>query len=265
MLEGPFERAFTASENSSLVPTETQKNTLYALSKKYPIDPVERWTVYAAKDILARHQHIESVFIHMDRHPWDRVKVSGKEHNHAFIKAASGIRFTTMTLRRDGKPKVSSGFKELQIMKTTQSGFEGFIVDEYTTLQPTNDRVMSTKVFCEWIFVDNADVEKVDFNAIYANVQQTTLDYFAGDPVKGVYSASVQATLYDIGTAILNRYKEIENITFKLPNVHYYVVNFNDFNLKGTLTNNKEVFLTFDGAHGQIEATIERKRVAAKL
>lgn len=30
---------------------------------------------------------------------------------------------------------MSSGFKELKVMKTTQSGFENFIVDEYTTLQ----------------------------------------------------------------------------------------------------------------------------------
>jgi len=150
-------------------------------------------------------------------------------------------------------------------MKTTQSGFEGFIVDEYTTLQPTNDRVMSTKVFCEWTFVDNIDIEKIEFNSIYANVHQTTLEYFAGDPVKGVYSASVQATLYDIGTAVLKRYKEIEKITFKLPNVHYYLVNFNDFKTKGTLVNDKEVFFTFDGAHGQIEASIERKKASAKL
>lgn len=30
---------------------------------------------------------------------------------------------------------MSSGFKDLKVMKTTQSGFEDFIVDEYTTLQ----------------------------------------------------------------------------------------------------------------------------------
>jgi len=43
-------------------------------------------------------------------------------------------------------------------------------------------------------------------------------------------------------------------------------VNFDEFKTKATLKNNGEVFLTFDGAHGQIEASIERKRnPAAKL
>lgn len=84
-----------------------------------------------------------------------------------------------------------------------------------------------------------------------------------GDAEKGVYSASVQATIYQIGTQVLKRYPAVEKITFKLPNVHYYLVNFNDF--KTTMVNNKEVFFTFDGAHGQIEATVERKRTNAKL
>jgi urate oxidase len=263
MLEGPFEKAFTMSDNSSLVPTETQKNTLYALSKKYPIDPVERWTVLAAKDIMDRHKHIQSVFLHMDRLPWERVKVDGKEHNHVFQRGSSGIRFTTMTWPRSGTPKISSGFKDLQIMKTTQSGFDGYVVDEYTTLQPTSDRVMCTKVLCEWTFADGVNIDAIDFNAIYANVQKTTIELFAGDAQKGVYSASVQATIYDIGRAVLRRFASVERITFKLPNVHFYLVNFNDF--KTPLLNNKEVFLTFDGAHGQIEATVERKIVSAKL
>jgi len=264
MIEGPFDKAYTASDNSNILPTETQKNTFYALSKKYPIDPMDKWAVVAAKDVLGRHAHIQSVFIHMDRQPWDRVKVGGKEHNHVFVKGSSGIRFTTMTLPRNGKPSITSGFKELQIMKTTQSGFEGYIVDEYTTLQPSNDRVMCTKVHCEWTFVDGLDLEKTDFNAIYNNVHQTTIEFFAGDAQKGVYSASVQATIYDIASALLDRYTTIEKITFKLPNVHYYLVNFKEY--KTTMTNNKEVFYTFDGAHGQIEATFQRTgKKAAKL
>ena len=81
-----------------------------------------RRTVLAAKDILDRHSHIRSVHLHMDRLPWDRVKVQSKEHNHVFIKGASGVRFVTLDYPRGRAPKISSGFKDLQIMKTTQSG-----------------------------------------------------------------------------------------------------------------------------------------------
>lgn len=180
-------------------------------------------------------------------------------------------------------------------MKTTQSGFEGFIVDEYTTLKPTKDRVMSTKIFCEYHFNHIEDFDKIDFSKIYDAVQQVcillssfslfilttffddndvlifqcTLEHFSGDPVTGVYSPSVQKTIYDTSKEVLKvcvgslefsnffqRYPFLEKITFKLPNIHYYAVNFDDF--KTDLKNNGEVFLTFDGAHGQIEATIQR-------
>lgn len=46
LLEGnAFTKNYTEGDHSSLIPTETQKNTLYVLSKKYPIEPIERWAV----------------------------------------------------------------------------------------------------------------------------------------------------------------------------------------------------------------------------
>lgn len=41
LLEGEFSEAWTKGDNSQIVATETQKNTLYALAKKYSVDPIE--------------------------------------------------------------------------------------------------------------------------------------------------------------------------------------------------------------------------------
>lgn len=41
LLEGSFEDAYIKGDNSQIVPTETQKNTLYVLSKKYSVEPIE--------------------------------------------------------------------------------------------------------------------------------------------------------------------------------------------------------------------------------
>jgi len=262
LLESPIlSTSYEKGDNTWVVPTETQKNTLYVMAKKYPVEPVERWTVLVAKDMLARHTHIESVFLHIDRHPWERVKVNGIEHNHAFTKSSVGVRFTTMKLKRSGELSLSSGFKDLTVMKTTQSGFSGYIKDEYTTLKETTDRVMATNIYCEWEFHHDCSIEKTDFTSIYDNIEQLTIDKFSGDPKTGTFSASVQHTVYEIGTSLLKYHPTIEKITFKLPNIHYYLVNFGDF--KTDIENNNEVFFTFDGAHGQIESTIERKK--AKL
>jgi len=196
----------------------------------------------------------------VDRNPWERLIVNETEHNHAFMKGNSGVRFTRLRLGRNGDLTLSSGFKDLTVMKTTQSGFSGFIKDEYTSLKETTDRIMATKIYCEWEF-GHIDMENTDFTSIHNNIHRLTIDHFAGDPHVGTYSASVQHTIYDIGMAALKLNGKIEKITFKLPNIHYYLVNFKDFVTEEV--NNNEVFYTFDGAHGEIEATVERKH--AKL
>ena len=48
-LEGPFDAAYQRADNAAILPTETQKQTLYALLKKYPVDPMEKWSILVAK------------------------------------------------------------------------------------------------------------------------------------------------------------------------------------------------------------------------
>lgn len=184
MLHGPFETAFTNGTNESILPTETQKNTLYALSKKYNVDPLERWVVLAARDVMARHSHVTGVDMDFTRLPWHRLVVDGKQHDHAFIRGADGNRFVRAHIPRNGPVSITSGFRGVRVMKTTQSGFEGYIVDEYTTLKPTRDRVMATEISCEYTFVDGVDIEKTPFSAVAEAVKTMTLERFAGPPEK---------------------------------------------------------------------------------
>jgi len=108
--------------------------------------------------------------------------------------------------------------------------------------------------------VTGIDVENVKFNQIADSILETTLRIFSGPADKGVYSASVQHTAFEIGEEVLRNVPEIESLRFVLPNIHYYPVNFSDF--KTTMQNKGEVFLTFDGAAGDIRVTVERKRSA---
>lgn len=45
---------------------------------------------------------------------------------------------------------IHSGIKDLKLLKTTQSGFEGFIKDKFTTLPEVKDRCLATQVYCKW-------------------------------------------------------------------------------------------------------------------
>jgi urate oxidase len=257
MLHGNFESAYTDGNNETVVPTETQKNTIYAMSKKYPIDPLERWVVLAARDLMGRHSHVQAVDMEFVRLPWDRIEVQGKPHKHAFVKGA-GSRFVKAHVTQAGGVSITAGFQGLRVMKTAQSGFEGFIVDQYTTLKPTRGRVMATEIYCEYKFAADTSIESTPFADIAAAVKQMTLEGFSGPADTGKYSASVQKTLHEIGTSVLARFPLVASIKFALPNIHFYPVDFDTF--RTNLTNNGEVFFTFDGAHGMIEAEIVRKR-----
>ena len=48
--------------------------------------------------------------------------------------------------------RVTSGVKDLLVLKTTGSAFESFVRDEYTTLKEVRDRIFSTSIecWCEW-------------------------------------------------------------------------------------------------------------------
>ena len=43
-----------------------------------------------------------------------------------------------------------AGIKELSVLKTTQSGYEGYLKDKYTVLKETKERMMATTITSTW-------------------------------------------------------------------------------------------------------------------
>jgi urate oxidase len=68
------------------------------------------------------------------------------------------------------------------------------------------------------------------------------------------YSASVQDSLYRMGTAALAAVPEISDISMACPNKHYLLINLSPFGLDNT----NQVFTATDEPHGQIECTVGR-------
>ena len=46
--------------------------------------------------------------------------------------------------------RVAAGVKEMKVLKTTQSGYEGFLHDKYTVLKDTRDRIVATSITSTW-------------------------------------------------------------------------------------------------------------------
>ena len=63
-----------------------------------------------------------------------------------------------------GPPTVTGGLKNMKVLKTTQSGFVGFVRDQFTSLPETKDRVFSTIVACNWKF---SSTQGVDYDHVW--------------------------------------------------------------------------------------------------
>ena len=84
---------------------------------------------------------------------------------------------------------------QMAVIKTTESAFENFIRDEYTTLAEVDDRIFSTAVDLTYTYnpisLDPSKIQDVyGFDTVAASARKVTLDIFATDN-----SASVQVGL----------------------------------------------------------------------
>ena len=244
MLEGDFASSYTAGDNSLVVPTDTMKNIVNLLAQTELGDEIERFGLALGRHFLRRYPQIAECTVTLSEKVWVRVEVDGTSHPHAFIGNSSSQPWACVTVNRTGST-VSSGIRDLLILKTTGSGFEGFPKCELTTLPETSDRIFSTTVSATWDY----SPEPVSFAATREGAISAMLRVFANN-----YSPSVQATLHEMAQGALAAVSEISRIRIELPNKHYLLVNFAPFDR----SNANEVFTPTDEPHGQIEAELAR-------
>src|SRR4051812_38229287 len=89
-LEGNFESAHTDGDNSCILPTDTMKNTVYALSKDHPIRTIESFALSLAHHFLSpknpSSKHATRATVTISDSLWDRATVEGSDHPHTFTK-----------------------------------------------------------------------------------------------------------------------------------------------------------------------------------
>jgi len=120
--------------------------------------------------------------------------------------------------------KIVSGLENLLVLKSTGSAFYGHIKDKYTLLPDVYDRIFSTEVTASYtwrLFRDLDDIKKNSkgFDEAFEGVKEATLSTFATDD-----SASVQATLYKMTETILGKFKDVMDVSYALPNKHYFQI-----------------------------------------
>jgi urate oxidase len=239
-LSGGQDAPHLTGDNSPVLPTDTQKNTVYAFAAEDEVvAQPESFGVRLARHFVDNTEPITRARIKLEMYPWSRLN-----NPHAFVRDGRYVRTATVTY--DGTTtRVISGVKDLWILKTTDSEFWGYIQDKYTTLQPTRDRLMATSLLAQWWHTS----EDVDWGKSYDGVVQTVLDTYGSH-----YSLAHQQTLYEAGKAVLASQPEIAEIRFSAPNKHHFVYDLARFGIE----NNNEVFHADDRPYGLQELTVRR-------
>jgi urate oxidase len=239
-LSGGQEAPHLTGDNTPTLPTDTQKNTVYAFAAEDDVvAQPESFGIRLARHFVDNTEPITFSRVGLEMYPWTRL-----DNPHAFVREGRYVRTATVTY--DGTTTwVVSGTKDLVILKSTDSEFWGYIEDKYTTLQPTRDRIMATSLKAQWLH-DGTDV---DWGKSYDTALQAMLDSFAGH-----HSLALQHTLYDMGAAVINGQPGIAEIRFSAPNKHHFIYDLARFDIE----NNNEVFHADDRPYGLIEATVRR-------
>ncbi|WP_375437979.1 factor-independent urate hydroxylase [uncultured Hymenobacter sp.] len=243
-LEGDFDTAHTLGDNSKILPTDTQKNTVYAQAKEHFTSTIEAFGIHLADFFLSRNPQVSKVRIEIIEHAWQRMAFDGAAHTHSFTGGSTEKRRALVTKTAEGT-QVSAGLLDLLLLKTTDSAFENYIKDEYTVLKETADRILATKCEATWQYTTSA----LDFEAAYQSIRTTLLRTFADHK-----SLSVQQTLYAIGKQILLQHDAVKEVSLVMPNKHHIPFNLEQFGME----NSNEIFVATDEPFGYITGTVVR-------
>lgn len=237
-LAGDFAAVHLTGDNANVVPTDTQKNTVYAFARD-GIGEIEDFGLRLAQHFVREFKPVHSARVTIDEYAWRRL------HEHAFERAGAERRTCQVTANRD-RAWVVGGISDLVLLKTTDSEFYGFIKDRYTTLAETSDRIMATSVVARWRFRDAHAGWKHCFETITGCLKQT----FAAH-----HSLSLQQTLYAMGETVLTQVPDVVEVRMSMPNKHHFLVDLAPF----SLTNENQVYYAADRPYGLIEGTVLRE------
>jgi urate oxidase len=242
--EGDFEAEFVTGDNRDVLPTDTMKNTVYALAAENPVHDPEAFGLLLARHFRERHPRLDRVRIDLTSHQWTRIARGERQDPHAFVREAAGARTVAVTVDRNAET-LEAGIRDLLVLKSARSAFAGFLRDEYTTLPEAKDRLFATALTATWRY----ETVDVAFAASWHAVRRTLLDTFAEHD-----SLSVQHTMYAMGRQVLENCRDVASIHLVMPNKHHLPVDVSRFGAE----NRNEIFVATEEPHGLIEATLSR-------
>jgi urate oxidase len=245
LLRGGFADSFTKADNSKILPTDTMKNSVYSIARDSGAATIEEFALELGDYLLKNNSQVTGVTVEVSERAWKPMILDSKPEPQAFKLVGPELQTAVVIGTKGGPWSVTSGIEGLTVLKTTKSGFEGYLRDRLTTLKPVSDRIFGTRITTAWQFASAMP----EYAAVRAQVTSTLMKEFAAHDSK-----SVQHTLFDMAKAALAAAPATSRITLTMPNLHHLLADLSPFGQD----NPNHIFVPIDEPHGYIEATIER-------
>lgn len=246
LLAGDMTATHLDGDNSTVLPTDTQKNTVYAFAREHGVGEIEEFALLLARHFVDSQPSVDRARVRIEEYPWDRVTVAGRPAAHSFVQAGAEAR--TVSVTYDGQGAwVVSGVTDLVLLNSTGSEFTGYLKDRYTTLGEATDRILCTSVNAQWRHVGRHTSTTADWAKPHDAARDALSEAFAD-----TYSRSLQQTLYAMGERLIGSCDGVAEVRLSLPNRHHFLVDLSPFGLD----NPGQVFHVDDRPYGLIEGTI---------
>jgi urate oxidase len=242
-LAGDLPETYLTGDNTKVLTTDAQKNTVYAFARQHGARPAEGFALRLARH-FAGVPSVAWARVRAEQYGWRRIEAGGTPHPHSFERLA-GTRTVSAQATAGGGAEVAVGVDDLVLLKSSGSEFHGFLVDPYTTLAPTDDRILATAVRASW----RTSTEQVDWDASFGAARAALTEAFAA-----THSKSLQQSLYAMGEAVLAARPEICEVRLSLPNKHHFLADLAPFGMD----NPGAVFFAADRPYGLIEGALLR-------
>src|SRR4051812_34480465 len=118
-LSGDLEAVHTTGDNANVVPTDTQKNAVFAFAREAPVGEIEDFALRLGRHFVSGFAPIARARVHIGSVEWTPIAPRN------FRRAGDEVRTATVVVDAGGA-HVVSGLQDLVVMKTSGSEFTGY-------------------------------------------------------------------------------------------------------------------------------------------
>jgi len=218
-----FLPSFSDGDNSMVVATDSMKNFIYHHLGEYDGATIEGFLQYVGEELLETYSQMEAVTVSADELPFDDRLVpedDGFEPSDLVFRVSDGAAghgelYLDQTDDGIEIKEQSSGVTGIELVKVKDNSFTGFVQDEYTTLPERENRTLYVGLDIFWTYAE-AEAAMGEEPEKYVPAEQVR------DIAQVVFDEldvnSIQELIYQIGLRVLERFPQLESVSFEANN-----------------------------------------------